>query len=80
MCVVCDQTVDMFMKGNCCYGCYGYGLGVVQYFFVASPLFQVCGHAIQGELVLKSGVLFVIIKKGENIIRSFDDLTNTGTL
>ena len=27
-----------------------------------------------------SQVLFVIIKKGENVICSFDDVTNSGTL
>ena len=32
------------------------------------------------EAGVVSGVLFVIIKKGENVICSFDDLTNSGTL
>ena len=29
---------------------------------------------------VEPGVLFVIIKKGENVICSFDDVTNSGTL
>ena len=32
------------------------------------------------EAGVESGVLFVIIKKGENIICIFDDVTNSGTL
>ena len=32
------------------------------------------------EAGVEPGVLFVIIKKGENVICSFDDVTNSGTL
>ena len=31
------------------------------------------------EAGVEPGVLFVIIKKGENVICSFDDVTNSGT-